>query len=50
MSAGGPSVGVVLPGPESRGGEYLVPTLVGGGELSLRAFKAGLVGIDSDRP
>jgi len=39
-----------LPGPESRGGEYLIPILVGGGEASLRAFSPGLVGVDADRP
>jgi hypothetical protein len=39
-----------LPGPESRGGEYLIPILVGGGEASPRAFGPGLVGVDADRP
>ena len=50
-STGGPTVvGVdVLPGPESRGGEYPIPILEGGGELSLRGCRPGLAGVDADR-
>lgn len=57
MSMAGPgAVGVdVLPGPESRGGEYrdeppVIPVFVGGGELSRRAFRPGLVGADGSEP
>lgn len=44
----------VLPGPESRGGEYIdepdMPNFVGGGESGLRPFRPGLDGVDIDGP
>lgn len=52
ISTDGPRpVGVeVLPGPDSRGGEYPFPIFVGGGEPSPRTFRPGLVGVDAERP
>lgn len=55
MSMGGPrATGVdVLPGPERRGGEYIVgtpvaPAFVGGGELRRCAFRSGLTGVETN--